>query len=277
MAVYPIRRKMPSEVGAFITIDEAQTEGSVIIREKGKGSVPVVVIINRSRLPIYIPAGEVIVGGKQDRMVAYDVIIYPGRELDIEVKCVEGGRWQDGNKNFRATGEIGSRKTKSAVQLEDQDELWSQVAKLNTACKVTPSSGTYLASATSEDIRRRYDEYARAFLPSLDGRDIVGFAVAVDGEILAIEIFGSPRIFFKMKAKLLKSYVYDTIGVEDKRAPAPGREAMLSFYRNVMRENQEAMKEYENNRNMKRENNDASQTQCLDAENRSIRNSLIRK
>jgi hypothetical protein len=155
--------------------------------------------------------------------------------------------------------------------------VWEQVAKDNAACKVAPNSGTFMAGASSEEARRRYDEYSKALLPCLDARDVVGFVVAVNGEVMAVEIFGSPGIFSKLKGKLLKSYVYDTIGVEDRRALAPGRDAIASFRNSIMKEREEEMKAYDRNRNIKRENNDASQTQCLDAESRNVRNSLMKK
>jgi hypothetical protein len=100
-------------------------------------------------------------------MVAYDVIIYPGKNLTIEVRCVEQGRWDRGDKKFRSAGAMGGRKTKNAVQLYDQERVWKEVAKENAINNEAPSTGTYLAAMTNEDVQKKYEEYAKVFLPSL--------------------------------------------------------------------------------------------------------------
>ena len=92
MAVYPILRKAPTMVGAYLTLEEATQQKSITVQEKGGGSVPVVVVVNSGRLPVYISAGEIIIGGKQDRVVAHDILVKPGVEVTVDVRCVEQGR-----------------------------------------------------------------------------------------------------------------------------------------------------------------------------------------
>ena len=143
MAVFPVYRKGPSAIESYLTLDEAIDQKVIILTEKGSsGSVPLVIIKNTGSLPIYISAGEVIIGGKQDRMVSYDVIIKPGKEMTVEVRCVEHGRWHaERSANFSSGKSMGSLKTRTAVQYKDQGEVWSEVAKENEKLSAWRSSG----------------------------------------------------------------------------------------------------------------------------------------
>ena len=86
--------------GAWQTLDEAIDRGTLVIGEKGGGSVPVVSVENRSKEAyILLMMGDVIKGGMQTRTVRHDTVLGPGQRLDLEVFCVEAHRWQ-GEKSF---------------------------------------------------------------------------------------------------------------------------------------------------------------------------------
>ena len=52
-------------------------------------------VLNRSKKPLYLMPGEIIVGGEQDRTIAQEYVIQPSdKPAVIEVFCVEQGRWQ---------------------------------------------------------------------------------------------------------------------------------------------------------------------------------------
>ena len=55
---------------------------------------------NISNDTIFI-AGEIVKGGKQDRVIAKDIVIHPGEEVDLGAFCVEKTGTKNGNKgNF---------------------------------------------------------------------------------------------------------------------------------------------------------------------------------
>ena len=72
MAVYPVLKKTSVESGDYITLDEAQRLNVITIAELSSASVPTVSIKNKGSKPVYIMAGEIIIGGRQDRMVSFD-------------------------------------------------------------------------------------------------------------------------------------------------------------------------------------------------------------
>ena len=52
-------------------------------------------VLNRSKKPLYLMPGEIIVGGEQDRTIGEEYVIQPSdKPVLIEVFCVEQGRWQ---------------------------------------------------------------------------------------------------------------------------------------------------------------------------------------
>lgn len=253
MAVYPIIRKVPSKIGAYLTLDEATDQKLVVIKEEGSGNVPAVIVSNKGKLPVFISAGEVIIGGKQDRMVAYDVIIEAGKEMTIEVRCVEQGRWHSDNYEFESGKSSGGVKTRVAVQFAQQGDVWNAVAKQNDKLSVRPASGTYNAALSKPSVKKEADEYGKVILPSLNDRNCVGMVVVMNGKIQAIEIFGNPGMFAKLKEKLLKSYVMDTIGEKDEKAALPGKDVILKFYADAMKVPEKNLKKYEMNANQCRE------------------------
>src|SRR5205823_2711774 len=53
----------------LLTLDEAMAQKQVKIREISDGSVNSLTFINQSAHPVFVLAGEVIIGGKQDRII----------------------------------------------------------------------------------------------------------------------------------------------------------------------------------------------------------------
>jgi len=79
-------------------------------------------------------AGELVSGGKQDRIIGKDRLVPAGSEpLPLDVFCVEHGRWSSG-ANFTDAKTIvhPSVREQAAVQ-QDQNRVWSAVRSGTTA------------------------------------------------------------------------------------------------------------------------------------------------
>jgi hypothetical protein len=85
--------------GSPITDEQIQAE----IRQAYRGnSVNRVVVVNKSDRPLYLMPGEIILGGSQDRTIGRELVIAPtGEPVEIDVFCVEHGRW--GGKGIDTT------------------------------------------------------------------------------------------------------------------------------------------------------------------------------
>ncbi len=93
------------------------------------------VLVNNSKRPLLLLAGEIVTGGKQDRVIAKDRIVPAGGDpIDLSVFCIEHGRWTESSEKFGATAKTstGSFMVQPAVRQEamvakDQQQVWNSV------------------------------------------------------------------------------------------------------------------------------------------------------
>jgi hypothetical protein len=117
LTVFPIySRERPTISGDYLTLDEALAQKMIVVAELPDAEVNRVSVTNRSGRPIYLMAGDLILGGQQDRVIARDTILSPQRAgrrsspgVAVEVFCVEHGRWEDGPQFTGAEAHEGNR------------------------------------------------------------------------------------------------------------------------------------------------------------------------
>ncbi len=74
----------------YIPLDEALREKKAILHETGTTNLS---IENLSDVPILVESGDIVKGGQQDRMIANDLIIPPGKsQIPVAAFCVEHDR-----------------------------------------------------------------------------------------------------------------------------------------------------------------------------------------
>lgn len=77
----------------YLSLDEALEAGALVITEKEAGSVPMLLARNKGNRPVLMLAGEIVVGGKQNRTLRDDLLLPPHSEtVELPVYCVEQGR-----------------------------------------------------------------------------------------------------------------------------------------------------------------------------------------
>lgn len=242
----------------YLSLDRGLADAAVVVAEKkGEGGrdaaqVNELVLENRSERWLFLQAGDVVKGGKQDRVVAQDMLVPPkSGPQPLSAFCVEHGRWQaDGD--VRARGEIvfasntalvNGPSLKAAIQKDsDQQKVWQQVAENNQEIALQgsggggfdlPATGTYNAVLGHREVMERRDAAVKALLDRvLEGDRTVGMAIAIDGEIVGVETYASPGLFRAMARKVLESYALDAVLAEkDAKAAgaAPGPAAVRDF------------------------------------------------
>src|SRR5262249_37284055 len=112
LTVFPVTSSAWSGVHDFITLDEGLRSGKVLITELGStgprggrstdnARVNTLSLINRTGRTLVLLAGEMLIGGKQDRIVDQDQLIPPDeRPIALGVFCVEHGRWHGTTTSF---------------------------------------------------------------------------------------------------------------------------------------------------------------------------------
>ena len=149
LTIYPVVAGKVHDTSDFITLDEGIRTGDVVVTEVGNmhamvrrplpnyrpgPQVNTLVLVNNSKRPLILLAGEIVTGGKQDRIVGKDRIIAPESDpVDLSVFCVEHGRWTETSNKFSSSNYLMAQPTvrKQAMAEKDQQKVWDAVKTQN--------------------------------------------------------------------------------------------------------------------------------------------------
>lgn len=257
LAIYTVFDR-PSDDRRYVTLADGMKARTVIVRERGaagggNAAVNELEVENKSDQWLFLQAGDVVHGGQQDRTIGIDIAIPPKSAAQpISAFCVEHGRWT-GKSSFDGNAAIvGSPKLKASIQGEkNQSAVWADVAAGEARAAVVVSgeapvvsttmsaTGSYSAIVQNREIQSRTADYVSPLLGRLEeAKDAVGLVVAINGKLVAADVYGSPALFHKLARKLIESYAREALLASDpKQAPprAPSREAALEFLVSVSR------------------------------------------
>ena len=92
LAIYLIHRRGGEDGAVPLTLGEAMGQGLVRVVETG--DVEELVIRNLGNQEVFIQAGDIVKGGKQDRVLTVSMIVPPNSgDIPVGAFCVEEGRW----------------------------------------------------------------------------------------------------------------------------------------------------------------------------------------
>ena len=274
ISVFPVVASYGQDTSAFLTLEEGLATGEVVVRERGSeemvrgrdgrpvyipqptsASVNQLVLVNRSKRPLLLLAGELVSGGKQDRVIGKDRIVPAGApSLPLDVFCVEHGRWT-GSAQFAAASTIvhPSVREKAAID-QAQTSVWDAVRSGSTAARpaaapppritATELQSAIAGNAHTEAYEKIYQssavgvsiddfvaEVQRRFASAtsgLRGERVVGVVVAYGGEVAWSDIFASGDLFDHYWHKLLRSYAVEALARPTVRTVA-SREGASEF------------------------------------------------
>ena len=220
MLVYPLLLARIVDSSAVRTLEEAQREGSLDIRESGTERVAEVSVINRGAQPVMIMAGELLAGGKQDRAARVETLLPAHSEvIRLPVYCVEQHRWSDARKDFAPPGIIVHPALRKSVAAgASQDAVWREVADSTKRMEATSDTGAYQAITDSARVRQELGDVAASFRRMMP-RETCGVAVVAGSRVLGADLFGDPSMFERECDKVLRSYAVGYMAT-DEDAPA---------------------------------------------------------
>jgi hypothetical protein len=213
LTVFPVVAPKSYPTGEFLTLDEGLRSGEVVVTEYGNvrglvrrhttpalqhdsAEVNRLVLINNSKRPLLLLAGEIVAGGKQDRVIGKDRIVPAESDpVDLSVFCVEPGRWVASSDHFGASGTTyaqgsaggmssgavavnGTIMAQPSVRAKamgdkDQNQVWAEVRKQqqSIAVEVTAappqtrdeirSTSSYARVMENKDVKEKVDEVAK--------------------------------------------------------------------------------------------------------------------
>ncbi|MBI5542363.1 MAG: hypothetical protein HY901_00625 [Deltaproteobacteria bacterium] len=210
LAVVPLFTRKAAPYDEYVVLEEAQKQKSVRISETQGGQVDRLVVRNNDtdQRPLYLLGGEVVLGGKQDRMVVSDTVVEPKATQRVEVRCVEQGRWAGADLTFHSSEAVAHPDLRKAAMFKGQGDVWNEVARKSAASNVSSTTGTYRRVLQDESVRRRIKGYLDELQAKIPRSEkLIGLAVAINGELELVDVFDSPKLYAKLERKLLTSYV----------------------------------------------------------------------
>ena len=217
----------------IITLSEAMENKSFVVYETSNVNELMVRNLSKTK-DVFIQSGDIVKGGKQDRVLAVSIII-PARsgKIKIQAFCVESGRWEkrgaEDNKKFSSSNErIVSKELKLAAnRTKSQRQVWSEVSKAQD--KLSENVGTTVRSGTSssslqlslenKEIQKKIEEYIDELSGITDGKkDVIGYAFAINGKINSADIYVSNSLFKKLWPRMLKAAAIEAVAKMNEKA-----------------------------------------------------------
>ena len=259
----------------FITLDEGLKSGEVEVTEAGSArglvrprhtaqpqsydrgdQVNTLVLVNHSKRPLLLLAGEVVTGGKQDRIVAKDRIVPADADpIDLSVFCIEPGRWTESSAEFGSSDKslahsfmVQPAVRERAMVNQDQQQVWDSVhgaiAQMEVAAAppahpddagsggssqaglpIEPGTTSYAKVMESAPVSQKVDEAAapvmqarEQVLAQLRDEHAVGVVVAVRGQIVWADLFRSTDLLARYWTKLVRSYAAESLTEGESRS-----------------------------------------------------------
>lgn len=276
LTIFPVVTAKSHDTSSFLTLDEGIRSGEVVVTEVGsipgmirrrrplpqsysQAEVNRLVLVNNSRRPLILLAGEVVTGGKQDRVVGKDRIVPAESDpVDLSVFCVEPGRWVASSTKFDTHASVMAQPSvrKKAMVDADQQKVWDEVAtaRAGFAMKVSPSATpatngnqqvfgggaarelnsttSYARTVENSAVKQEMDSITapmqksyESVIKQLRNQNAVGVVVAVKGRIVWADIFASNALLSKYWPKLLESYAAESLTAQGASTQASTKDA----------------------------------------------------
>src|SRR5262245_23083445 len=217
----------PSAPGPVpLTLTEALAKGRVEVVETGR--VNELRIENKGDEEVFVQAGDIVKGGRQDRVLMVSLLLQPrSGQVPIASFCVEAGRWSgragEDSVKFASSFEAmpsrralkviaapppsvpaaGSGPTPSDTSARQQ-QIWDTVAKMQADLSrgvgervSAPQSASSLQLALENS---KLKEARAAYIAALEaqgqsGSDVVGYVAAINGKTVSANIYPSNALF----------------------------------------------------------------------------------
>jgi hypothetical protein len=208
LTVIPVYSDRPESQEELVPLKEALEKKWLEIKETGEGEVSRVVLTNLSDKKIFILSGEVISGCKQDRMISGDRIIQPRQKnIDLDVFCVEAGRWTYESEGFFTKENLGTSTLREKAQRKSGDaqgEIWGEISRVNAENKVASASNAYQDIYDQKELKSRREALESELAGAL-GPAAVGVIVGIGGKVMSIDVFENKALFDHYGPLILKS------------------------------------------------------------------------
>jgi len=230
LTLFSLELSRAEDEADYASLDEGVRQG--ILRIHDTGVVRQVTMENVSGHQwVFAMSGEVIQGGKQNRMLRDDVLLPPrSGPVEVPTYCVEKGRWVGADAAAFGSGRTLSNYAlrQKAIAGASQNDVWGQVDAEQRRFRVESATQDYQAVASSPAVARELDGYRSAFVRIWRPRT-VGVVVAQGNHIVGADVLCNTGLFWKLRDKLIDSYAFDCINRFDRIRPSLRQEDARDF------------------------------------------------
>jgi hypothetical protein len=197
----------------LIPFSQAVQQGLVTITERGTTAVENVHYLRintHTDKSVYIAGGEIVSGGRQDRMITRDTILDPSqKDQYVPVMCVEEGRWSDKEKKFAYSQFADPHLRKVLDSTPNQVLIWNEIDRQLKAGAFKNKTDAYLSRGADKKYVLAGEEYMQFFRNKFKHSDstIVGFVAISGDKIIGSDIFATTDLFYHQLDPLLRGYV----------------------------------------------------------------------
>ena len=239
LSVFPLLQNPPYIVSYRLAQEAVADQPCVMVEEMNvSGSVPQLIVKNRSDNRVLFLEGEALVGAKQDRILNASVLVAASCTVKIPVSCVEQGRWRYRSNRSFTSGDYTPLKLHANLKRSVsqsvkrgrghsscQTEVWNEVEHMQKLHCVSSPTGAM------KDV---FDGYRKQINQLSDRLQYVegatGLALAVGSRVVAVNSFDHPETCRKVWDRLLSGIVFDALRETKyrKRATVSDVERLLS-------------------------------------------------
>lgn len=210
ITVFPlVLRRAPGESG-IRSLDEALDAGWLRIREMDEARVSDLLVRNDSRHPVFLMAGQILLGGRQNRIVREDSLLPPdSAAYEVPVYCGEKERWAGEKEDFRGAGGLVNQELRGlAAKGASQGEIWGSIDRQLSDAKARAPTRSYQEIYASEPVRRDVEDVIDR-LKRVPGGRTVGAVTCAGGRLLSCDLFEDPELFARLWDKICRAHAVD--------------------------------------------------------------------
>lgn len=244
LCVYLVSTRPTQDGKRYALLEQALADQRVMIHETGQ--VNELAVENVSDAEIFIQAGDIVKGGRQDRVLAYDLVLAPhSGKVPIASFCVEQGRWS------QRAGESAGHFSESSAMLaskegkygcrgtggRSQGAVWQSVeevqgklgTRLNKDVRAPQSATSLQLTLEDRDLKAEADTYVKALETCVaQAPEATGMVFAINGQLNAADLYASKELFRQLWPRMLKAAAIEATSdfAPGVATSAPGEQAV---------------------------------------------------
>ncbi|WP_207496253.1 ARPP-1 family domain-containing protein [Aridibaculum aurantiacum] len=235
LQLIPVRYKDPKigkEDNHVISLAEAMATKKIKVREvqsKDGADIYTLEMKNDSKENVMVQGGDMLSGGKQDRIFTETKVIKAGTTDYVSVYCVEKGRWDDKPKPFAFRGSANAELRRTVDVNKRQNDVWREIERQYAAAGKVSSTSSILQLFTWGRVTdTNYINYFNQRYRQTDSA-FAGFITITGNRIIFCELFSSADLTRIAFPSMLNSAVATAVNNPSAGTPTVDREQLKDF------------------------------------------------